>query len=309
MLKKPYLIAEVGNNFERFEHCKYSIMEAKLAGASAIKFQYFTERDLNGSNSDNEKGIRPEWFPCLKAEASKLEIDFLCSVFNPLKVKFVDQFVPYHKIASYEAEHPQLLREINKTKKLTFISVGASEQWSLEKIPEYLDNFIPLYCSVNYRRPEIHLETIPWIRNVMKVNDVGFSDHTTDYSCIPVEAVLKYGAVVIEKHFNPFFVSSDDSDHSIDTEQFKMMANKISGKEMEFPAWNKREQELINLNKRRLISLTPINKGDKLIYGQNYEVYRGLNLRGSSPLPEIEGKEARSEYYTDHMILTDNHDY
>ena len=54
-LKKPYIIAEIGINHEgSFSSAKKHIIEAKKAGANAVKFQVFKPATLAIENSKNK---------------------------------------------------------------------------------------------------------------------------------------------------------------------------------------------------------------------------------------------------------------
>lgn len=140
--QKPFIIAEVGSNWQTFDDCKDSIAKAASCGADAVKFQAYDHKALYGvsrrsvawggledPNRDDVvfPGTLPlEWLPKLKAKADACGIEFMCSAFSPELVEAVDPYVNVHKVASAEMTHIRILEKLRKLGKPVILSTGAS---------------------------------------------------------------------------------------------------------------------------------------------------------------------------------------
>ena len=112
-----YIIAEMSaNHNHKFDRAIEILHAAKEAGADAVKLQTYTP-DTITMKSDNEcfkvKGGTPwdglslhelyqqaytpwDWFPKLKEEADKIELDFFSTSFDPTAVDFLEELnVPH----------------------------------------------------------------------------------------------------------------------------------------------------------------------------------------------------------------------
>lgn len=295
---RPFVIAEVGSNWQTFEHCIQSISEAKAAGADAVKFQAFNSDALYGTR---EVALSHElplgWLPKLKEKADACGIEFMCTAFSPELVVVVDPYVEVHKVASSDAAWPQMLEAVAKTGKPVLISFGAKSGEERAAAMEILngecqlgrDLVVPLYCVASY--PADYVD-IPYFKREHEYEFDGFSDHTLGYTAT-LEAAHR-GAVVIEKHFTAFpDLETPDRPHSLTPEQFRRMMDLIRGKK---ESRSSEEHAMILRHNRRLIATRDLAEGEVLTYGANYGAYRSLedDTRGLSPFAwsEVEGKRA-----------------
>lgn len=292
-----FIIAEVGSNWSSFEDCKDSISMAKRCGADAVKFQMFNQTEMLGYGETSPLGVVPEWLPKLKEKADSCGIELMCTAFSPEGLKYVDQFISKHKIASSDLCYVDLLTAAKNTGRTFYLSTGAS---SLDDIQEALDNLqdgygFPsmalLYCVSSYPSTNINLAHITVLRRRFDI-PIGYSCHTSDWRT--AVGAFYHGASVIEKHFKLRDMDTPDSPHSILPEDFKKMCDAIKeGKDsITFP--HPSEIDMLKRHKRRLIATKHICKGASLIYNENYGCYRSLvdDLEGMSGFAynEVNGK-------------------
>lgn len=304
---KPFLIAEVGSNWQTLEHCLRSIEAAKEVGADAVKFQLFDVYDLYGIDMADldvplfnkvegmlKSRLPQKWLPDLKAKADACGIEFMCTAFSPELVAAVDPFVEVHKVASSDACWPQMLDAVGRTGKPCLVSVGATSFKNIERMTGHIDgDLVILYCVAAYPARTIDLRVFDLLNAEWKY--VGFSDHSTDVFGAPIEAARR-GAVVIEKHFTAFpNLETPDRPHSLDSFEFKTMVDHIRGlKKPEIgPTWE--EDDMLVRHKRRLIATRDVSRKEALHYGVNFGAYRSLEPTGGlSPFAweRVEGKLA-----------------
>jgi N-acetylneuraminate synthase len=255
-------------------------------GADAVKFQLASEVELYGYNAGlgiNKHFIKPEWLPILGEKAKACNIEFMCTGFSVEGYAQINKYVSRHKISSCENLHTGILKTLSYYGKPVIVSTGCTHIKEIQYIRQMLAR-VPvtfLYCVVNYPCHETMLEKIEKLRNEIR-EPVGFSDHSTDYTTIPVEAVWNYGATIVEKHFNPLeLTDTPDAPHSINREQFSTMVQRIKGR-VTFP---EKEEDAILKHKRRVMAVKSIKEGEKLS-GKNCGIYRSLNadVAGLSPV-------------------------
>jgi sialic acid synthase SpsE len=308
---KPFIVAEVGSNWQTLEHCLASIRVAKEVGADAAKFQAYDYEALYGLSSVGEfkpcrekqedgsvlvgtadsvsvVGELPiEWLPALKAEADHHGIELMCTAFSPELVAAVDPYVTVHKVASSDAAYPQLLHAVAKTGKPVLISNGGKTHEDMVKAVELLLSYdvpvVEMYCIAQYPADYVDLRVLGCFE--------GLSDHTLGYTAAVYAADC--GATVIEKHFTAFpELDTPDAPHSLNPKQFKRMVDLIRGRNVETE-----EGEMFARHNRRLIATRDVLASEKLVYGQNFGAYRSLedDTRGASPFDweKVEGKVAK----------------
>lgn len=288
---KPFIIAEVGSNWETLEHCLESIRVAKECGADAVKFQAFNYKALYGFEAEENPCSLPlNWLPHLKACADRHGIEFMCTAFSPDLVAAVDPFVEVHKVASSDAAWPQLLDAVAKTGKSVLLSTGAKSELEIALATcHFPDRVVPLYCVAAYPAGFVDFSVMVDICG-------GFSDHTIGITAA-VEAARQC-AIVIEKHFTAFpDLKTPDREHSVTPAEFKVMVDFIRGTRKSEIGPTPEESAMLLRHNRRLIATRDIAVGEKLTYGETYGAYRSLkdDSQGLSPFDweDVEGRPAR----------------
>ena len=245
-----YVIAEMSaNHLQNFEREKKIILEAKKAGADAVKLQTYRPDTITidcdgeeflatkgslweGQNLYQlyEKAYMPwEWHEELFKYARNIDIQIFSSPFDLSSIDLLESLdVPAYKIASYEILDIPLIKKVASTRKPIILSTGIASLADIERAMEVCkaegnDNVILLKCVSQYPTPyqDLNLKTIP---NMQETFDciVGLSDHSMG-SAVDVAAVA-LGAKVIEKHMT--LRRSDggpDGAFSMEPEEFKAM--------------------------------------------------------------------------------------
>ncbi len=225
---KPFIVAELsGNHNQSIDRALKLIDLAVESGSHAVKLQTYTADSLTIDHDgpgfvvhakqgiwDNKKlydlykaaSTPYEWHEQIFEYCKKKDILCFSTPFDEEAVDFLEQFdPPCYKIASFENNHYPLIEKVASTGKPLVISLGLSTLKEIEDLNAFLiskkaKNFVFLKCTSTYPADPrcIHLSTIPFLRNHLKIN-VGLSDHTMGIGVAVASVAL--GAQVIEKHF------------------------------------------------------------------------------------------------------------
>lgn len=309
---QPFIVAEIGSNWQDLGQCISSISLAKQCGADAVKFQAFDYESLYGvacpsTRTDEYGGVyycdkfcdQPvcksklplDWLPKLQEKAKACGVEFMCTAFSPELVEAIDPFVEVHKVASGDLAYPQLLKAIAKTGKPVLLSTGASSKLDVTMAVKTLQDggagkIVLLYCNAGYPSVHHNLYQMTWMAKEWRL-PVGLSDHSIDAVYCPLSAVRQFGAVVIEKHFTAFpDLDSPDQPHSLTSDDFKIMCDHIRGNNATDEFNPSRDEKMMFMRaNRRLVATQDLSEGDTLAYGVNYGAYRTLedDTKGLSP--------------------------
>ena len=225
-LHSPYIIAELSANHNGdLERAKQLILQAKKAGADAVKLQTY-KPDTITLNSDREEfqikgGLWDgynlyklyqwahtpwEWHKPLFDYAKKQGITIFSSPFDKTAIDLLEDLnAPAYKIASCELIDLPLIRYAATTGKPLIISTGMG---TLEEISEAVETarqagckeLALLKCVSGYPAPpeEYNLNTLPDLEKRFDLV-TGLSDHTLNNTTAITSVAL--GASIIEKHF------------------------------------------------------------------------------------------------------------
>ena len=200
MIKKPYLIAEIGINHNgSLDITKKLIDAAAESGFDAVKFQKRTidiVYDKTTLDSPREspwgKTTREQKFGLEFEEneyneidiyCKKLNIDWFASAWDMQSLEFLDKYnLRYHKIASAMIVDKNLLKGVAKRGKHTFISTGMSKKEDIDNaIKIFRENSCPfelMHCVSTYpmKVEDANLTTINQLKKEYNC-DVGYSGH------------------------------------------------------------------------------------------------------------------------------------
>ena len=220
--KKPFLIAEIGINHNgSIKLAKKLIDLAKETGFDAVKFQK-RNPDISTPEHQKSKIRNTPWgdityldykkkiefgskeFKKIDAYCKKKKIVWFASAWDLDSQRFLKKFkLRYNKVASAMLTNDELIEEIAKEKKLTFISTGMS---SIKAIKRCIDifkknkcRFVLMHCVSTYPCPEekLNLNMIVTLKNKFKC-DIGYSGHESTVS--PSILAYSLGANYIERH-------------------------------------------------------------------------------------------------------------
>jgi pseudaminic acid synthase len=251
---KTFIVAELSANHNgSLDNAVRTIVEAKKAGADAIKLQTYTADTLT-LDCDNEyfqiksgslwdgktlyqlyqEAYTPwEWHEELFRVAKEEGLICFSSPFDKSAVDFLERFdVPAYKIASFEIQDIPLIEYAASKGKPMILSTGIAELEDIELAVETIkkagnDEIILLKCTSAYPAP---LETV----NLKTISDmeqrfgtlVGLSDHTLGTS-VPVASVA-LGARMIEKHFiADRNIGGPDASFSLEPAEFRQMVDAV----------------------------------------------------------------------------------
>ena len=200
MIKKPYLIAEIGINHNGdINIAKKLIKNAKETGFDAVKFQkrdiykVYSRETLDiprnspwGETMESQKkGLEFNYdeYKQIDKYCKELKIEWFASAWDSNSLKFLDKFdLKFHKIASAMIVDQKFLIEVAKRKKHTFISTGMSTIENIDNAVEIFKkndcSFELMHCVSTYpMKPEdANLLTINSLKKKYKCN-VGYSGH------------------------------------------------------------------------------------------------------------------------------------
>jgi N-acetylneuraminate synthase len=239
----PIVIAEAGvHHFNSVELAKQYILQTRIAGAQAVKFQTYsadriaakwaptywdagpggkTQHDIFASRSR----ISQRGYEELFAYAKELGILMLSTPFDPDSAALLnDMGMAAYKIASADLTNWPLLQTVASFKKPMVLSTGASTFAEVHKTVEMLRgvgaDMALLHCSLSYPTPikDANLTRIALLQREFPALHIGYSDHTEpQHSLLACPIAVSMGARIIEKHFTLNKLEDDDDHyHAVD---------------------------------------------------------------------------------------------
>lgn len=219
---KPFLIAEIGINHNgSLKLAKKLIDLACKYDFDAVKFQK-RNPDISTPKNQKEQMRDTPWgyisyldykkkiefglkeFKAIDKYCKKKKIQWFASAWDVDSQKFLRKFkCKYNKVASAMLTNIELINEIAKEKKFTFISTGMSNMKDIEKCVKIFDknkcDYAILHCVSTYPCDEkdLNLNVIKTLKNKFKCV-VGYSGHESSVSPSIIAAML--GAKIIERH-------------------------------------------------------------------------------------------------------------
>jgi N,N'-diacetyllegionaminate synthase len=293
--KRTFIIAEAGVNHNGSIKKALKLIDvAKLSGADAIKFQTFKAENLATDYApkaeyQNYKSPKKETqFQMLKKleftdkmheacfkECKKRKIIFISSAFDIESLNYLKKFkLNYFKVPSGEITNIPYLETLGKFRKKIILSTGMSSISEIKQAIKTLvingtkkNNITLMQCTSAYPAPynEINLNTIPTLRNKLKLN-VGFSDHSLGFQASI--AAIALGAKVIEKHLTlSKKLKGPDHRASLNPQEFKFMVQSIKIVEKtlgsKIKQITKSEKKNIYVVRKSIVASTIIKKNEK----------------------------------------------
>ena len=272
MFKKPFLIAEIGINHNgSLSTAKKLIDLAKKYNFDAVKFQK-RNPDISTPNNIKNKMRDTPWgyisyleykkkiefglkeFKQIDKYCKKNKILWFASAWDIDSVNFLKKFnTKFNKVASAMLTNVNLLIEVAKQKKHTFISVGMSKEKDIHRcikiFKKFKCKFTLFYCVSSYpaNDKDLNLLSIKYLKRKYKC-DIGYSGHETSVSPSVIAYIL--GATAIERHITlDRTMWGTDQSASLSEEGIKNLVSiiekipQMTGKE-KFKK-NKKEMELL----------------------------------------------------------------
>ena len=216
-----FVIAEIGINHNGdLDITKKMIKGASAAGCDAVKFQkrcvekVYTKADLDRprespwgtTNREQKLGLEfgKEEYDEIDRYCKEVGIEWLASAWDLESQAFLKHYdLTHNKIASALLTYKELVEEVAKEGKHTFISTGMSTMIEIERVVDIFTHhdcpFTLMHCNSTYPMKNEHANLrVMWtLRDVFKC-DVGYSGHETG-RVVSVSAAAM-GATCIERH-------------------------------------------------------------------------------------------------------------
>jgi len=324
---KVYVIAEAGVNHNgSFKLAKKLIIEAKKAGANAIKFQSFVAENLAIKNSPlaeyqkrnaNKKlthyqmlkklELKKDDFRKLNKISKKLKIDFISTPFDINSAKFLHSLkVKFFKTASPDLSDYYLHKYLSSTNKKVIISTGMSSITEIKKCLKFYKkkNIILMHCVSSYPAPDesLNLKCLKLLKNLC--SEIGFSDHSLDNTAST--AAVSLGAKVIEKHFTlNNKMKGPDHFFSLNPKKLKEFIDQIRTTEKMLGLKKKvcqpEERNVKKISVKSVVAYRNLKKGEKITL-TNICLKRPNSGISGFDLKKIIGKKLNKKILKDQFI-------
>jgi len=212
---KTKFIAEVCSNHNGDLNRALKFVDfAKENGFYAVKFQLFkidklfskdAKKLFKVAKKKTKRELPRKFIPKIAEYCKKKGIKFSCTPFDISAVEFLERYVDFYKIASYEMAWPELLKACAKTKKPVILSTGMSHLNEVTKSINILKEnnckkISLLHCVSAYPASTIscNLNSIKFLKKKFNC-DVGWSDHTVNQLLI-YSAVKNQNSNYVELH-------------------------------------------------------------------------------------------------------------
>ena len=216
-----HFVAEIGINHNGdIGIAKKLIDLAKRAGCDSVKFQKRTldivytqsvldtprESPWGKTTREQKQGLEfsKEDYLEIDSYCKEVGINWFASAWDIPSQVFLREFnLPFNKIASALATHPEFLKEVASEKKLTFLSTG---MMTMDQVASAVDifksaecPFILMHTTSVYPSTEdlLNMRAINTLRDTFQV-PVGYSGHES--TVMPSLVAAVFGAIAIERH-------------------------------------------------------------------------------------------------------------
>ena len=244
-----FIIAEIGINHNGdLDITKQLIKEASESGADAVKFQkrtidiVYSKDDLDRprespwgtTNREQKNGLEfgKEEYKIIDSYCKELGIEWFASAWDLESQKFLKQYdLKYNKIASALLTYDDLLEEVAKEGKYTFISTGMSTMEEISHAVEVFRKhncpFELMHCNSTYpmKNEDANLRVMDTLRTAFEC-DVGYSGHETGRIVSVTAAAL--GATSLERHITlDRSMYGSDQSASLEVGDFRRLVSDI----------------------------------------------------------------------------------
>lgn len=252
-LYKPYIIAEIGVNYEgSMELAKRLVDEAKEGGADAVKFQTYKADTIASKNSPaywdttkeptksqhelfmKHQGFWDKEMQELKNYCDTVGIEFMSTPFDIESATFLNDMMDVFKISSSDLTNKPFIEYMCGFGKPIILSTGASSLSEIVEAVSWIDKFgnplALLHCVLNYPTPDknANLGMIIDLKNKFPDRIIGYSDHTLPNDMKVCEIATLLGSVIIEKHFtHDKTLPGNDHYHAMDKEDLKIFRKNL----------------------------------------------------------------------------------
>lgn len=332
---KTIIIAEAGVNYNgKISQALKLIDVASESGADIVKFQTFTADNLVTKTAPKaiyqkkNTGKSETQFEMLKKlelkkkdhfklieHCKRRRIQFLSTGFNIEDIKFLVEKCKLNliKIPSGEITNYPLLKYVAKLNKNIIMSTGMANIREIKKAMSILKKFgtkkkkiFIMHCITEYPANEniLNLNTILFLKERLKTNQVGYSDHST--SVVAPSIAVALGAKIIEKHFTlDKKMKGPDHKASLNPAELKDMIHKIRVTEKMLGVKEKKitYNEILNskIVRKSIVAKEKISKGEKFSE-KNLTTKRPGTGISAIDWPKLIGKKSKKFFKVNELI-------
>lgn len=262
------LIAEIGVNYydiarqrgiSNMAAAKLMCLEAKNAGATAVKFQAYKAETIASKNSPSywdttEEATDSQYelfkkfdsfgveeYRELAAYCNEIDVDFFATAFDWESADYLDSLMDVYKISSSDLTNLPFIRYQAAKEKPIIMSVGAANlsemQAAVRAVREV--NRCPLvlmHCVLEYPTPyeDANLRRIEALKREFPDCYIGYSDHCKpDLGADVIKLAYALGAKTVEKHFTlDKTLPGNDHYHAMDPSDMRNICQSISRAEI-----------------------------------------------------------------------------
>ena len=216
------MIAEISSNHNRdLDRAKKMISLASRYGFDAVKFQVFkidklfAEEILSKSkqHSDRRQWELPlEFIPHLAEYSRTKGVKFGCTPFYIEAVDFLNPYVDFFKVSSYEILWHDLIRACGDTGKPFFFSTGMASFSEVRDVINVIahsktSQIFVMKCTSQYpsELENVNLASIKQLKKLKEISrkeiNIGLSDHSRSIGVV-LRAIHKYKVAAVELHID-----------------------------------------------------------------------------------------------------------
>lgn len=302
----PLFVAEISGNHKGEIYNAFSLIRtAKESGADFVKIQCYEPECLTINSSSNNFLIKNgpwkgknlynlykdtctpfSWIEDLFKWAKEIDIPLFSSVYSFKGLETLEKNkCPAYKIASFENNYLELMKEVSSTKKPVIISTGMCNARDIDNI---LNNTNPeltilLHCVSAYptQTKDSNLQNITYLKEYGL--PVGLSDHSITSETAKIALAL--GATIFETHLKLDGIDTADSKFSLTPENYSKYIREIQDTfDMIYPAYayDYDPERASKQLRRSLYVIKDIKKGEKFTK-DNIKAIRSA-IPGVSPI-------------------------
>lgn len=330
---EPFIIAEAGvHHYNSLELAKEYILQAKIAGADAIKFQTYKAKRIAAKwaptywDTDNDKTqfdifserslLKKKDYAQLVKFAKNVGIIFLSTPFDPDSADMLNEMgMGAYKIASADLTYYPLLEHISAFRKPIILSTGAAEFSEIDDAVSFLRkkkaDIALLHCVLSYPTliKNANLKRITALKDRYPNLVIGYSDHTQPQdSILPCALAVGLGARIIEKHFTlNKLLDGDDHYHAVDTDGLSRLVRECKNAHLmtsQMVELENSERAARTNARRSIVAARPIKKGKRIEISDLDFKRPGTGL-SPKDLSKVLNKKAKKNITTDDLITLD----
>lgn len=258
-----YFIAEIGlNHFALaelsgvsvLEAAKKMLLEAKIAGADAIKFQLINaDRFVTKKNENDYRFFSQHQLKDFEAwellnYSKENDITLFFTFFDEENILKFGNRVPFLKISSPDITNEKLIKTASSFGKPVLLSTGASTIKEITRAVHWVEseknkNIVLMHCITEYPTytKNSHLLVIRYLYDTFPYV-IGLSDHSV-LAGRTLELGFALGANIFEKHFTISRSMGIDKKHSMMPIDIRYMSGNIDFMKDLFGDFNLRRKE------------------------------------------------------------------